>query len=70
MLFYLICNSDSAEGPIFQKEEFSMEREAIHKAAMLLSAGHVGTFQIVDEAGNVRLDDKKIRRLCDSAKKD
>jgi hypothetical protein len=68
MPYYLIHRFGSENQPKFQKEEFSMEPQAVMKARELLGDDESGEFRIEDDEGHVIMTDRRIRRFCKSMK--
>ena len=64
MAYYLVHRFGPKEKPQFQKEEFSIEPEAVIKARSLLAADDRGDFVIEDDEGNIIITDKQIRNYC------
>lgn len=62
--YYLVHRFGSKEKPQFQKEEFSMEPEAVIKARRLLAADDRGDFLIEDDEGKIIMTDQQIRNYC------
>ena len=64
MAYYLVHRFGPKEKPQFQKEEFSIEPEAVIKARSLLAADDRGDFVIEDDEGKIIMTDKQIRNHC------
>lgn len=64
MAYYLVHRFGDKDKPQFQKEEFSMEPEAVIKARCLLAADDRGDFVIEDDDGNTIMTDQQIRNYC------
>jgi hypothetical protein len=64
MAYYLIHRFGPKEKPRIQKEEFSMEPEAVIKARSLLAADDNGHFVIEDDEGKIIMTDRQIRSHC------
>ena len=68
MAYYLVHRFGSKDEPKFQKEEFTMEPEAVMKARSLLAAGDRGDFVIEDSDGKIIMNDQQIRNYCKTTK--
>jgi hypothetical protein len=68
MAYYLVHRFGPKDKPKFQKEEFSMEPEAVMKARSLLAADDRGDFVIEDDAGKIIMNDLQIRNYCKTTK--
>jgi hypothetical protein len=64
MVYYLVHRFGPKDNPKYQKEEFSMEPEAVIKAHSLLAAGDRGDFVIEDDDGKIIMTDQQIRNYC------
>jgi hypothetical protein len=64
MAYYLVHRFGPKNKPKYQKEEFSMEPEAVTKARSLLAADDRGDFAIEDDDGNIIMTDQQIRNYC------
>jgi hypothetical protein len=64
MAYYLVHRFGPKDKPKFQKEEFSMEPEAVIKARSLLAADDRGYFVIEDDDGKIIMTDQQIRSYC------
>ena len=68
MVYYLVHRFGSKGKPKFQKEEFSMEPEAVSKAYSLLAADASGDFLIEDDNGKIIMTEQQIRNYCKTKK--
>ena len=68
MAYYLVHRFSRKDKPKFQKEEFSMEPEAVIKAHSLLAADDHGDFVIEDDKGKIIMNDRQIRNYCKTTK--
>jgi hypothetical protein len=64
MAYYLVHRFGPKDKPKFQKEEFSMEPEAVSMARRLLTADDRGNFIIEDDEGKIIMTDRQIRSYC------
>ena len=64
MVYYLVHRFGSKDKPKFQKEEFSMEPEAVIKVRSLLATDDRGNFVIEDDDGKTIMTDQQIRNYC------
>ena len=64
MVYYLVHRFGSKDKPKFQKEEFSLEPEAVIKARSLLATDDRGNFVIEDDDGKIIMTDQQIRNYC------
>jgi len=64
MVYYLVHRFGSKDKQKFQKEEFSMEPEAVIKARSLLATDDRGNFVIEDDDGKIIMTDQQIRNYC------
>ncbi|MBI3702939.1 MAG: hypothetical protein HY244_03580 [Rhizobiales bacterium] len=64
MAYYLVHRFGPKDKPKFQKEEFSLEQEAVIKVRSLLAASDGGDFAIEDDDGKIIMTDQQIRRYC------
>ena len=68
MPYYLVHRFGSKDKPKFQKEEFSLEPEAVIKARNLLVTDDDGDFLIEDDKGKTIMTDRQIRNYCKRTK--
>ena len=64
MAYYLVHRFGRKSKPKSQKEEFSMESEAVIKARSPLAADDGGDFAIEDDEGKIVMTDRQIRNYC------
>jgi len=64
MAYYLVHRFGPKDKPLFRKEEFSMEPEAVSKAHSLLAVDASGDFLIEDDNGKIIMSDQQIRNYC------
>jgi hypothetical protein len=68
MAYYLVHRFGLKNKPLFRKEEFSMEPEAVSKAYSLLAADASGDFLIEDDNGKIIMTEQQIRNYCKTKK--
>ena len=68
MPYYLVHWFGPKDRPKFQKEEFSLEPEAVIEARKLLATDDSGNFLIEDDEGKTIMTDQQIRSFCKRAK--
>lgn len=64
MAYYLVRRFGPKDKPKFQKEEFSIEPEAVIKARRLLAVDDSGNFVIEDDEGKIIMTDQQLRNYC------
>ena len=64
MPYYLVHRFGPKDRPKFQKEEFSLEPEAVIKAGKLLATDDGGDFLIEDDKGKTIMTDQQICSYC------
>ncbi len=64
MTYHLVHRFGPKDLPLFRKELFATEPEAVIRAAQYFMAGDKGDFLIEDDAGRIVTNDEQIRSRC------